>query len=107
MKKLFLAMLIGAVALVGCRTTAERGRPAGNNNARRGHFVRFGRNRHDYGRRITASDAIRSGCRPKRPPRRRTSALIIKVTATELTFEVPEGLPAGENSVILKQAPPK
>ena len=30
-------------------------------------------------------------------------AAIIKVTATELTFEVPEGLPAGENPVILQR----
>ena len=30
-------------------------------------------------------------------------ATVVKVTANKLAFEVPEGLPAGENSVILKR----
>ena len=87
MKKLFLAMLIGAVALVGCSKDDggnEGGDPLVTNVTLPAAGTSFA-----SGETVTITTDIR--------------ATIIKVTATELAFEVPEGLPAGENSVILKR----
>lgn len=109
MKKLFLAMLIGAVALVGC-SKGDGGNeggdplvtnvtlPAAGTSFASGETVTI------TGNGFTASDAILFRVPTKATaPTTDIRATIIKVTATELTFEVPEGLPAGENSVILKR----
>ena len=109
MKKLFLAMLIGAVALVGCSKDDGRNDggdplvtnvtlPASGTSFASGETVTI------TGNGFTASDAILFRVPTKATaPTTDIRATIIKVTATELTFEVPEGLPAGENSVILKR----
>lgn len=93
-------MLIGAVALVGC-SKDDGGNEGGDrwstecNASRRGHFVRFGRNPSRLtGNGFTASDAILFRVPTKATaPTTDIRATIIKVTATELAFEVPEGLP--------------
>lgn len=109
MKKLFLAMLIGAVALVGCSKDDGRNEggdplvtnvtlPAAGTSFASGETVTI------TGNGFTASDAILFRVPTKATaPTTDIRATIITVTATELTFEVPEGLPAGENSVILKR----
>ena len=109
MKKLFLAMLIGAVALVGCSKDDGRNDggdplvtnvtlPASGTSFASGETVTI------TGNGFTASDAILFRVPTKATaPTTDIRATIITVTATELTFEVPEGLPAGENSVILKR----
>ena len=109
MKKLFLAMLVGAVVLVGCSKDDggnEGGDPLVTNVTLPAAGTSFasGETVTITGNGFTASDAILF-----RVPNKATApttdirATIIKVTATELTFEVPEGLSAGENSVILKR----
>ena len=102
-------MLIGAVALVGC-SKGDGGNeggdplvtnvtlPAAGTSFASGETVTI------TGNGFTASDAILFRVPTKATaPTTDIRATIIKVTATELTFEVPEGLPAGENSVILKR----
>ena len=109
MKKLFLAMLIGAVALVGCSKDDggnEGGDPLVTNVTLPAAGTSFasGETVTITGNGFTASDAILFRVPTKATaPTTDIRATIIKVTATELTFEVPEGLPAGENSVILKR----
>ena len=109
MKKLFLAMLIGAVALVGCSKDDggnEGGDPLVTNVTPPAAGTSFasGETVTITGNGFTASDAILFRVPTKATaPTTDIRATIIKVTATELTFEVPEGLPAGENSVILKR----
>ena len=109
MKKLFLAMLIGAVALVGCSKDDggnEGGDPLVTNVTlpAAGTSCASGETVTITGNGFTASDAILFRVPTKATaPTTDIRATIIKVTATELTFEVPEGLPAGENSVILKR----
>ena len=109
MKKLFLAMLIGAVALVGCSKDDggnEGGDPLVTNVALPAAGTSFasGETVTITGNGFTASDAILFRVPTKATaPTTDIRATIITVTATELTFEVPEGLPAGENSVILKR----
>ena len=102
-------MLIGAVALVGCSKDDGRNDggdplvtnvtlPASGTSFASGETVTI------TGNGFTASDAILFRVPTKATaPTTDIRATIIKVTATELTFEVPEGLPAGENSVILKR----
>ena len=109
MKKLFLAMLIGAVALVGCSKDDggnEGGDPLVTNVTLPAAGTSFasGETVTITGNGFTASDAILFRVPTKATaPTTDIRATIIKVTATELTFEVPDGLPAGENSVILKR----
>lgn len=109
MKKLFLAMLIGAVALVGCSKDDggnEGGDPLVTNVTLPAAGTSFasGETVTITGNGFTASDAILFRVPTKATaPTTDIRATIIKVTATELTFEVPERLPAGENSVILKR----
>lgn len=109
MKKLFLAMLIGAVALVGCSKDDggnEGGDPLVTNVTLPAAGTSFasGETVTITGNGFTASDAILFRVPTKATaPTTDICATIIKVTATELTFEVPEGLSAGENSVILKR----
>ena len=109
MKKLFLAMLIGAVALVSCSKDDggnEGGDPLVTNVTLPAAGTSFasGETVTITGNGFTASDAILFRVPTKATaPTTDIRATIIKVTATELTFEVPEGLPAGENSVILKR----
>ncbi|MDO5385527.1 MAG: IPT/TIG domain-containing protein [Rikenellaceae bacterium] len=109
MKKLFLAMLIGAVALVGCSKDDggnEGGDPLVTNVTLPAAGTSFasGETVTITGNGFTASDAILFRVPTKATaPTTDIRATIITVTATELTFEVPEGLPAGENSVILKR----
>ena len=109
MKKLFLAMLIGAVALVGCSKDDggnEGGDPLVTNVTLPAAGTSFasGETVTITGNGFTASDAILFRVPTKATaPTTDIRATIIKGTATELTFEVPEGLPAGENSVILKR----
>ena len=109
MKKLFLAMLIGAVALVGCSKDDggnEGGDPLVTNVTLPASGTSFasGETVTITGNGFTASDAILFRVPTKATaPTTDIRATIITVTATELTFEVPEGLPAGENSVILKR----
>ena len=109
MKKLFLAMLIGAVALVGCSKDDggnEGGDPLVTNVTLPAAGTSFasGETVTITGNGFTASDAILFRVPTKATaPTTDIRATIIKVTATELTFEVPEGLPAGENSVILQR----
>ena len=109
MKKLFLAMLIGAVALVGCSKDDggnEGGDPLVTNVTLPAAGTSFasGETVTITGNGFTASDAILFRVPTKATaPTTDIRATIIKVTATELTFEVPEGLSAGENSVILKR----
>ena len=109
MKKLFLAMLIGAVALVGCSKDDggnEGGDPLVTNVTLPAAGTSFasGETVTITGNGFTASDAILFRVPTKATaPTTDIRATIIKVTATELAFEVPEGLPAGENSVILKR----
>lgn len=109
MKKLFLAMLIGAVALVGCSKDDggnEGGDPLVTNVTLPAAGTSFasGETVTITGNGFTASDAILFRVPTKATaPTTDIRATIIKVTATELTSEVPEGLPAGENSVILKR----
>ena len=102
-------MLIGAVALVDCSKDDGRNDggdplvtnvtlPASGTSFASGETVTI------TGNGFTASDAILFRVPTKATaPTTDIRATIIKVTATELTFEVPEGLPAGENSVILKR----
>lgn len=102
-------MLIGAVALVGCSKDDGRNEggdplvtnvtlPAAGTSFASGETVTI------TGNGFTASDAILFRVPTKATaPTTDIRATIITVTATELTFEVPEGLPAGENSVILKR----
>ena len=109
MKKLFLAMLIGAVALVGCSKDDggnEGGDPLVTNVTLPAAGTSFasGETVTITGNGFTASDAILFRVPTKATaPTTDIRATNNKVTATELTFEVPEGLPAGENSVILKR----
>lgn len=109
MKKLFLAMLIGAVALVGCSKDDggnEGGDPLVTNVTLPAAGTSFasGETVTITGNGFTASDAILFRVPTKATaPTTDIRAAIIKVTVTELAFEVPEGLPAGENSVILKR----
>lgn len=109
MKKLFLAMLIGAVALVSCSKDDggnEGGDPLVTNVTLPAAGTSFasGETVTITGNGFTASDAILFRVPTKATaPTTDIRATIIKVTATELTFEVPEGLPAGENPVILKR----
>lgn len=109
MKKLFLAMLIGTVALVGCSKDDggnEGGDPLVTNVTLPASGTSFasGETVTITGNGFTASDAILFRVPIKATaPTTDIRATIIKVTATELAFEVPEGLPAGENSVILKR----
>lgn len=109
MKKLFLAMLIGAVALVSCSKDDggnEGGDPLVTNVTLPAAGTSFasGETVTITGNGFTASDAILFRVPTKATaPTTDIRAAIIKVTATELTFEVPEGLPAGENPVILQR----
>lgn len=109
MKKLFLAMLIGAVALVSCSKDDggnEGGDPLVTNVTLPASGTSFasGETVTITGNGFTASDAILFRVPTKATaPTTDIRAAIIKVTATELTFEVPEGLPTGENPVILKR----
>ena len=109
MKKLFLAMLVGAVVLVGCSKDDggnEGGDPLVTNVTLPAAGTSFasGETVTITGNGFTASDAILFRVPTKATaPTTDIRATIIKVTATELTFEVPEGLSAGENSVILKR----
>ena len=109
MKKLFLTMLIGAVALVSCSKDDggnEGGDPLVTNVTLPAAGTSFasGETVTITGNGFTASDAILFRVPTKATaPTTDIRATIITVTATELTFEVPEGLPAGENSVILKR----
>ena len=102
-------MLIGAVALVGCSKDDggnEGGDPLVTNVTLPAAGTSFasGETVTITGNGFTASDAILFRVPTKATaPTTDIRATIIKVTATELTFEVPEGLPAGENSVILKR----
>ena len=102
-------MLIGAVALVGCSKDDggnEGGDPLVTNVTLPAAGTSFasGETVTITGNGFTASDAILFRVPTKATaPTTDIRAAIIKVTATELTFEVPEGLPAGENSVILKR----
>ena len=109
MKKLFLTMLIGAVALVSCSKDDggnEGGDPLVTNVTLPAAGTSFasGETVTITGNGFTASDAILFRVPTKATaPTTDIRAAIIKVTATELTFEVPEGLPAGENPVILQR----
>lgn len=109
MKKLFLAMFIGAVALVSCSKDDggnEGGDPLVTNVTLPAAGTSFasGETVTITGNGFTASDAILFRVPTKATaPTTDIRATIITVTATELTFEVPEGLPAGENPVILKR----
>lgn len=102
-------MLIGAVALVGCSKDDggnEGGDPLVTNVTLPASGTSFasGETVTITGNGFTASDAILFRVPTKATaPTTDIRATIITVTATELTFEVPEGLPAGENSVILKR----
>lgn len=102
-------MLIGAVALVGCSKDDggnEGGDPLVTNVTLPAAGTSFasGETVTITGNGFTASDAILFRVPTKATaPTTDIRATIIKVTATELAFEVPEGLPAGENSVILKR----
>ena len=102
-------MLIGAVALVGCSKDDggnEGGDPLVTNVTLPAAGTSFasGETVTITGNGFTASDAILFRVPTKATaPTTDIRATIITVTATELTFEVPEGLPAGENSVILKR----
>ena len=102
-------MLIGAVALVGCSKDDggnEGGDPLVTNVTLPAAGTSFasGETVTITGNGFTASDAILFRVPTKATaPTTDIRATIIKVTATELTFEVPERLPAGENSVILKR----
>lgn len=102
-------MLIGAVALVSCSkgdSGNEGGDPLVTNVTLPAAGTSFasGETVTITGNGFTASDAILFRVPTKATaPTTDIRAAIIKVTATELTFEVPEGLPAGENSVILKR----
>lgn len=102
-------MLIGAVALVGCSKDDggnEGGDPLVTNVTLPAAGTSFasGETVTITGNGFTASDAILFRVPTKATaPTTDICATIIKVTATELTFEVPEGLSAGENSVILKR----
>ena len=102
-------MLIGAVVLVGCSKDDggnEGGDPLVTNVTLPSMGTSFasGETVTITGNGFTASDAILFRVPTKATaPTTDIRATIIKVTATELTFKVPEGLPAGENSVILKR----
>ena len=102
-------MLIGTVALVGCSKDDggnEGGDPLVTNVTLPASGTSFasGETVTITGNGFTASDAILFRVPIKATaPTTDIRATIIKVTATELAFEVPEGLPAGENSVILKR----
>ena len=102
-------MLIGAVALVSCSKDDggnEGGDPLVTNVTLPAAGTSFasGETVTITGNGFTASDAILFRVPTKATaPTTDIRATIIKVTATELTFEVPEGLPAGENPVILKR----
>ena len=109
MKNLFLAMLIGAVVLVSCSKDDggnDNGDPLVTNVTLPSTGTSFasGETVTITGSGFTASDAILFRVPTKATaPTTDIRATIIKVTATELAFKVPEGLPAGENSVILKR----
>lgn len=109
MKNLFLAMLIGAMALVGCSkddSGNDNGDPLVTNVTlpAAGSSFASGETVTITGNGFTASDAILFRVPTKATaPTTDIRATIITVTATKLTFKVPEGLPAGENSVILKR----
>lgn len=102
-------MLIGAVALVSCSKDDggnEGGDPLVTNVTLPAAGTSFasGETVTITGNGFTASDAILFRVPTKATaPTTDIRAAIIKVTATELTFEVPEGLPAGENPVILQR----
>jgi len=103
-------MLIGAMALVGCSKDDggnEGGDPLVTNITLPSAGTSFvsGETVTITGNGFTASDAILFRVPTKATaPTTDIRATIITVTATELTFKVPEGLPAGENSVILKRS---
>ena len=109
MKKLFLAMLIGAVALVSCSkddSGNDNGDPLVTNVTLPAAGTSFasGETVTITGNGFTASDAILFRIPTKATaPTTDIRATIVEVTATKLTFKVPDGLPAGENSVILKR----
>jgi len=102
-------MLIGAVALVSCSKDDggnEGGDPLVTNVTLPAAGTSFasGETVTITGNGFTASDAILFRVPTKATaPMTDIRATIVEVTTTKLTFEVPEGLPAGENSVILKR----
>ena len=102
-------MLIGAVALVSCSKDDggnDNGDPLVTNVTLPAAGTSFasGETVTITGNGFTASDAILFRVPTKATaPMTDIRATIVEVTTTKLTFEVPEGLPAGENSVILKR----